>query len=133
MIMSSCFIKQTEKIKARRKIVNITSGAGIYPMGDMSVYCTAKAGLNMFTRCVGVEQMAKENPLEIIAVDPGMVETTMQQTARGKDAEDFAMADFFNQAYVNGQLQTTEHLVDDLKHIINKVYDTGSIINHFEG
>jgi benzil reductase ((S)-benzoin forming) len=133
MIMSSSFIRLTDNLKARRKIVNITSGAGTYPMADMSIYCTAKAGLNMFTRSVGVEQIARENPIEMIAVDPGMVETTMQQTARGKDAANFAMAGFFNEAHINGGLQTAEQLVADLRKIINKEYETGSIINHFEG
>jgi len=50
IVMSSCFIKLTDHLKVRRKIVNITSGAGVHPLEDMSMYCTAKAGLNMFTR-----------------------------------------------------------------------------------
>jgi len=133
IILSSCFIRRTETLNVRRKIVNISSGAGVHPLEDMSIYCTAKAGLNMFTSCIGVEQTAKGNPIEIIAVDPGMVETAMQKTARGKDIEDFAMAGFFKKAYINGELQSTEQLVADLKNIINKEYETGRIMNHFEG
>jgi benzil reductase ((S)-benzoin forming) len=133
IILSSCFIRQTENLNARRKIVNISSGAGVHPLEDMSIYCTAKAGLNMFTRCIGVEQTGNRNSVEIIAVDPGMVETAMQKTVRGKDVEDFAMAGFFKEAYINGELQSPEHLVADLTNIIEKKYETGKIMNHFEG
>jgi benzil reductase ((S)-benzoin forming) len=131
--LSSCFIKMTEHLIVRRKIINITSGAGMYPLQDMSIYCTAKAGLNMFTRCVGVEQVGNGNSVEIIAVDPGMVETNMQKTARGMNAQDFAMGDFFREAYLNGELQSAETLVKELKNIIEYQYETGSLLNHFEG
>lgn len=45
MILTSCFIQQTENLQLRRKIINISSGSGTYPAPDMSVYCTAKAGI----------------------------------------------------------------------------------------
>ena len=130
IVMSSCFIKLTDHLKVRRKIVNITSGAGVHPLEDMSMYCTAKAGLNMFTRCVGVEQAGNENPIEIIAVDPGMVETEMQKTARGKSSDAFAMANFFKEAFTNGDLQSPEALAVDLDRIIANEYETGKLINH---
>jgi benzil reductase ((S)-benzoin forming) len=75
IVMASQFIERTKDFTIRRKIVNISSGSGTYPAADMSIYSTTKAGLNMFTRCIGVEQAGNENPVEIIAVDPGMVET----------------------------------------------------------
>ncbi|MGM0883040.1 MAG: SDR family NAD(P)-dependent oxidoreductase [Bacillota bacterium] len=95
IVLTSCFIKQTNHFQGRRKIINISSGSGKYPAPDMSVYCTAKAGLNMFTHCVGAEQKSQPYPVEIIAVDPGMVETEMQKLARGKNEEDFEMSAFF--------------------------------------
>lgn len=133
IVLSSCFINQTQHLTVRRKIVNISSGAGEHPLQDMSIYCTAKAGLNMFTRCVGVEQTGKINPIEIITVDPGMVDTDMQKTARGMKAETFAMADFFNDAYINGKLQSPDNLVKGLKDIIENQYETGRIMNHLDG
>ncbi|WEK56056.1 MAG: SDR family NAD(P)-dependent oxidoreductase [Candidatus Cohnella colombiensis] len=56
MVLSSCFIKQTDNVQTRRKIINISSGSGTFPAPAMSVYSTAKAGINMFTQCVGAEQ-----------------------------------------------------------------------------
>lgn len=91
MVLTSCFIQQTDKLQIRRKIINISSGSGRYPAPAMSVYCTAKAGINMFTQCVGAEQSKKkkQHPVEIISVDPGMVETEMQVSSPGTERSRF--------------------------------------------
>ncbi|WP_259391424.1 SDR family NAD(P)-dependent oxidoreductase [Paenibacillus sp. 1011MAR3C5] len=88
-------MKSTSHIHTRRKIVNITSGSGSYPAPGMSSYCSAKAGLNMFTQCVGLEQQNQPNPVEVIAVIPGMVDTEMQAIARSKDEQSLGMAQQF--------------------------------------
>jgi len=133
MVLTSCFIKQTDDVQVRRKIINISSGSGTYPAPAMSVYCTAKAGINMFTQCVGAEQSKQKNPVEIIAVDPGMVETEMQIVARGKNDQDFEMAKFFKQVHQTGQLQSTEDLGKHLLNIINKEIEPGKLVKYSEG
>jgi len=130
IVMASQFIERTKEFTIRRKIVNISSGSGTYPAADMSIYSTTKAGLNMFTRCIGVEQAGNENPVEIIAVDPGMVETEMQRTARGKNADEFKMAGFFKEAHTNGELQSTEEIALHLHRIIYTKYEIGKIVNY---
>ncbi|WP_229106736.1 SDR family NAD(P)-dependent oxidoreductase [Paenibacillus sp. 1001270B_150601_E10] len=49
MILTSTFIRHSEHLSLQRKVMNISSGSGIYPAPGMSAYCSAKAGLNMFT------------------------------------------------------------------------------------
>lgn len=120
MILTSCFINQTKNHEIRRKIINISSGSGTYPAPSMSVYCTAKAGINMFTDCVGAEQSKKDKPIEIIAIDPGMVDTELQAMARGKNDQEFELAAFFNQAYETGQLQSTEAIGKYIVYIIEQ-------------
>ncbi|MGF7029261.1 short-subunit dehydrogenase involved in D-alanine esterification of teichoic acids [Paenibacillus mucilaginosus] len=66
MVLTSSFIKYTENYPIRRKVVNISSAASFYPLSGMGTYCTAKAGINMFTSCVGAEQADKPNPVEIM-------------------------------------------------------------------
>lgn len=132
IVLASQFIERTKKLKVRRKIVNISSGSGNYPAADMSIYCTTKAGLNMFTRCVGIEQIENVNPVEIIAVDPGMVETTMQKTARGKNENEFKMANFFKEAYKNRELQSSEEIAQHLLRIVYNKYETGKIVKYYD-
>lgn len=126
MLLTSEFIKATRNWAARRKVINITSGSGSYASPSMSVYSAAKAGLNRFTECVGVEQAYSDaNPVEIIAVDPGMVETRMQQAARSKRNEEFKMAGYFKDAYLQGRLQSTEDMARQLMRIIEDHFETG--------
>lgn len=130
MVLTSCFIKQTSNMSCRRKVLNISSGSGIYPAPDMSVYSAAKAGLNMFTQCVGAEQEKRENPIEILAITPGMVETEMQLLARSKNDEQFEMAGYFKDAYHSGRLQTTEAIGLHLLRLIEMEIDTGKLVNY---
>lgn len=131
-VLTACFIKQFNHVSARRKIMNISSGSGSYPAPGMSVYCTAKAGMNMFTRCVGEEQRRREHPVEIIAVDPGMVDTEMQAVAREKSEEQYEMANFFKRAHQSGQLQSTENLGKHLLNIIHSKIEAGKLVAHSE-
>lgn len=130
MVLTSCFIQQTESLHMRRKIINISSGSGTYPALDMSVYCTAKAGINMFTECVGAEQNKRENAIEVIAVDPGMVDTELQRIARGKEETDFGMAALFNLAHETGQLQSTRDFGERLLHLIDQKMESGKIVTY---
>lgn len=128
IVLTSCFINQTSELHLRRKVVNISSGSGTYPAPAMSVYCTSKAGINMFTACVGAEQANQLFPVEIVAVDPGMVETELQMIARGKTDEEFVMAKYFKQAYETGQLVLTETLGEHLLRIIEKKIEPGKLV-----
>lgn len=132
MILTSGFIKKTERLSIRKKIINISSGSGTYPAPTMSVYCSVKAGINMFTRSVGTEQKNRQNPVEIIAVNPGMVDTDMQRMARGKNEQEFELAHAFAHAFESGQLLSTEEIGAHLLHIIDKDFEPGSIVNYNE-
>jgi len=129
IVCAAAFIRCTEHLDMRRKIVNITSGSGIHPFPDMSIYSAAKAGMNMFTRCVGMEQSTGVRPVEIIAVDPGMVETQMQQMARNKN-NDFAMADYFDEAYRTGHLQSPDAIAQHIIRILHDVQEPGRVMRY---
>lgn len=132
MILSSSFIQQTNHLSARRKIVNLSSGSGSYPAPSMAVYCTSKAGMNMFTQCVSLEQTGQQNPVEIIAFDPGMVDTELQAVARGKSAEEFALAGMFNQVYEAGQLRSPRDVAMQLIERMDENSDASHVIHTVE-
>lgn len=129
MILTSVFIRETKGWDLRKKVVQITSGSGSAASPAMSVYSTAKAGLNMFTRCAGTELGER---VEVIAVDPGMVDTSMQAIARNKNAEDFALSPYFQQAYQEGQLQTPDELAGHLERIIDAGLESGRVLTYLD-
>ncbi|MDK8189098.1 SDR family NAD(P)-dependent oxidoreductase [Paenibacillus sp. UMB7766-LJ446] len=133
MILTSSFIQQTSHLNARRKIVNVSSGSGSYPAPSMASYCTSKAGINMFTQCVAMELSGQPNPVEVIAFDPGMVDTELQAVARGKSAEEFALSEVFGQVYEAGQLRSPQDVAKQLIERMEEISDPSEVPHTMEG
>lgn len=133
MILTSSFIQHTNHLTTRRKIVNVSSGSGSYPAPSMASYCTSKAGINMFTQCVAMEQSGQPNSVEVIAFDPGMVDTELQVVARGKSAEEFALSEVFGQVYEAGQLRSPQDVAKQLIERMEEISDPSKVLHTMEG
>ena len=92
----------------RVRVTTISSGAALRPLASWSAYCTAKAGLDMWTRCLA-EEGASEN-ISAVSVAPGIVDTAMQQAIRSAPPEDFPLLDNFVGYHENGQLSQPEEV-----------------------
>lgn len=95
MLLSSAFMKHTKDWNIDKRIVNISSGAGQNPYFGWGAYCTTKAGINMFTKCIAAEETDKEYPVKIISFAPGVVDTDMQAEIRQTSKEDFIHVERF--------------------------------------
>ncbi|MFO1149951.1 MAG: SDR family NAD(P)-dependent oxidoreductase [Alsobacter sp.] len=62
------------------RIVNISSGAAKSALEGWSAYCTAKAGLALFTRCLQVDHGPQG--IRAFSVSPGVIDTAMQAEIR---------------------------------------------------
>lgn len=77
------------------RITTVSSGASLNPVESWSAYCVAKAGLDMWARCLAIEE-AQSN-ISAISIAPGIVDTNMQLTIRSVQPELFPRhADFVN-------------------------------------
>jgi NAD(P)-dependent dehydrogenase (short-subunit alcohol dehydrogenase family) len=65
------------------KIINISSGLGQMPFPRFCAYATSKAGVIQFTRSLSEE--LKEGKILVNAIDPGVMDTPMQEEIRGID------------------------------------------------
>ena len=88
------------------RVINVSSGAGTKTVRGWSAYCTAKAGLNHFTRVCAAELPN----VTCVAFSPGMTATDMQAVVRengksGMPAEDLAR---FTDAYERDELRDPE-------------------------
>lgn len=126
MILSNAFISVLEKFEGRKRIVNISSGAGRNPYEGWGVYCTTKAGLDHFSRVVSLEQAKAEYPVEIISIAPGIIDTGMQETIRASNADDFPLHDRFVDYKQQGHLSSAEETAGKLIAAVDRE-DFGSL------
>ncbi|XP_050328857.1 3-oxoacyl-[acyl-carrier-protein] reductase FabG-like [Bactrocera neohumeralis] len=64
-------------VKSQGNIVNVSSGAGLRSYAGLSAYCTSKAALDQFTRCIALD-LAPKN-VRVNGVNPGMIVTKFYQ------------------------------------------------------
>ena len=89
MALTGAFLAATEQWTCPRKVLNISSGLGRRPMASQAAYCSAKAGMDMFTRCTALEEALKPHGAKLCSLAPGVIDTDMQVQLRGANPEDF--------------------------------------------
>lgn len=104
MALTAAFLRETEPGRAKRRIVNISSGAGRKHIAGWSAYCTGKAGLDHYTACVDAEYP----DLKAVSVAPGIIDTGMQETIRNSGAEDFPQLEHFRDYKRSGKLSSPD-------------------------
>ena len=129
MLLTSMFIDRFSNEKMRKKVVFISSGAAFNPLPDQSIYCSSKAGINMFTQSIGLEQKNKEYGFEVNSIGPGMVDTPMQLAVRSKPSKEFAMADYFKKAFEEGKLQDPNEVAEKIYKILINKFEQGKYIS----
>lgn len=103
-ILMSAFIRLTSNVNARRRIINISSGAACHPYAGWAMYCASKSAIDMMSLCAAAEQQGTSNPVSICSVYPGKVETDMQKTIRQSDPVRFPAQPLFIKAKAQNEL-----------------------------
>lgn len=108
MQLTGAFLRATRKWNGPRKVLNISSGLGRRPMASQAAYCAAKAGMDLFTRCVALEEALETNGAKVCSLAPGVIDTDMQQHLRGADEASFPDRSNFERLKSSGQLSSPE-------------------------
>lgn len=113
-------------------IINISSIHDVVPRKGLIHYCSAKAGLRMFSKCLSLE-LAESN-VRVVSVAPGAIETEMNR----KEIANFGV-DKFEKWIPQGRIgqvsdvaPTVAFLASDLGSYITgtDIYIDGSYMNH---
>lgn len=108
MLLSAAFLDATRGWKAERKVLNISSGLGRKAMASQAAYCSAKAGMDHFTRCLALDEAQAANGAKVCSLAPGVIDTDMQVQLRGADAGAFPDVGNFQQLKQGGQLTSPD-------------------------
>lgn len=104
MLLTARFLAAVEDLKADRRVLNISSGAGRNPNAGWGVYCATKAALDMYSRVVKQEQ--GENGARVVSLAPGIVDTDMQAAIRSSDPKSFPALAKFQDFHATGKLSS---------------------------
>lgn len=96
----------------RFRILNITTGAADKPFEGWSVYCSTKSATKMF---FGVFE--KERGALVENIDPGVLDTHMQDEIRKNNPTDFPLVDSFKNLSKENKLKNPFEIA---KHILNQ-------------
>lgn len=120
MVMVSEFMKHAADLQAEKRIINISSGAGRHPVYGWGGYGSSKAGLDLFSQTISVEQREKTFPVKSVSFAPGIIDTDMQKQIRSADKEDFADVERFKEYKEEKQLLPPEKVAEVLVYLIEK-------------
>jgi benzil reductase ((S)-benzoin forming) len=97
MLITNLFLQKAKLTNISVQVINVTSGAATRPIHGWSIYCSSKAGLNMFTQTVAMEQAEMKTNNKIMAFSPGVMDTEMQEIIRTSSKEAFIEIDKFKE------------------------------------
>lgn len=120
------FIDAFQAVDCKKTIINISSGAALRGIYGWSLYCGAKAGIENFVRTLAVEQNEQPNPIHLLNVGPGIIDTGMQADIRAVDAKHFPGVNQFIGFKEEGALRQPEEVSNAIKNILDSNQENGS-------
>jgi benzil reductase ((S)-benzoin forming) len=107
-ILTNNFIAAYESISNEKIILNISSGAGRAPIDGWNVYCSSKAGLDMFSEVLNEEIKIDNSTIKILSLAPGIIDTSMQDEIRKSDVTEFSNIQQFIKYKEEGDLMSPD-------------------------
>ena len=106
MLLTAAFLQASRPWGVPCKVLNISSGLGRRAMASQAAYCTVKAGLDHFTRCLALEEALQPHGARVCSLAPGVIDTDMQAALRGADTSLFPDQPRFAGLHQQGHLST---------------------------
>ncbi|PVY41891.1 SDR family NAD(P)-dependent oxidoreductase [Pontibacter virosus] len=109
MLMNS-FLYVYRPLQVPKVIVNVSSGAGRYPIDGWASYCASKAAIDMLSQTIQQEQNVRASGVRVFSLSPGVVDTAMQEHIRESDAQKFSNVQRFIDYKEQGELASPEEV-----------------------
>ena len=118
-IITNEFLITYQKTNIEILIVNISSGAGQSAIDGWSVYCSTKAGIDMFSRVTQEEAIINKSNIKVLSIAPGIIDTNMQKEIRKADVKNFSNIARFIEYHKNGDLTSADIAAKKVLQFIN--------------
>lgn len=121
----SAFVRAFAVSESQITIANVSSGAALKGYSGWPLYCAAKAGMENYIRSLAAEQDTAAKPMTCINIDPGKMDTEMQEEIRGTDPANFPDVARFVEAKNSGQLRSAKSVARAIMNIIDSSPENG--------
>ncbi len=119
-IAASCFLRRVQDIACPKVFAQISSGAAQPERAKpgWSLYCAAKAGQEQLVRSIALEQTHAAHPCAFINIDPGVMETAMQEAIRATPPTAFPEVERFIRLKQDGLLAAPENVAQQIRQLL---------------
>lgn len=121
----SAFVRAFAVSESQITIANVSSGAALKGYSGWPLYCAAKAGMENYIRSLAAEQGSAAKPMTCINIDPGKMDTEMQEEIRGTDPANFPDVARFVEAKNSGQLRSAKSVARAIMNIVDSSPENG--------
>ena len=129
-VLTNSFMNAYQSQDIEKIILNISSGAGKNPVDGWSVYCSTKAGLDMFSQAIDKEQKSNnKSSFKVYSIAPGVVDTTMQAKIRNTSKSDFSNVDSFISLQKSNQLSDPVAVAKKYLSLLDNTYTINGVLD----
>lgn len=126
-VLGRAFLRASARLTCERHLVMLSSGAAKTAYAGWSSYNSGKAALEHWVRTVGEEQ--GPDGCRVIAVAPGVVDTTMQSTIRATSDVDFPNVARFHELQRTGALSSPAAAATGIWSLLARELPNGSCLD----
>jgi benzil reductase ((S)-benzoin forming) len=129
VILTSLFIRFSQHLQIEKRVLNISSMSAKSLLPGLSVYSATKAGLDIFSESVGIEQGDDSSAVKVVSIWPGLIDTGLQEEARNANKDTFASTEMFAMLKDRGLLVSPAATADRLiELLLGDSFIQGSVI-----
>jgi benzil reductase ((S)-benzoin forming) len=103
-VLTNNFIAKYSGLSCEKIVLNISSGAGRTPIDGWNVYCSTKAGMDMFSQVLNEEVKIDKSNIKVLSLAPGIIDTDMQIQIRAAEQSEFSNIEKFIEYKKEGDL-----------------------------
>lgn len=118
ILVLSLIVAHFQHASCRKILASISSGAALKSYFGWSLYCAAKAGMEIYIETLALEQQREQAPFIPINIDPNVIDTEMQGLIRETSPRDFPDVARFQRRKAEGQLANPTVVADQVLRII---------------
>ena len=124
-LLIQSFLATFSQIEALKTITYISSGAARRPIPGLALYSASKAFFERLIDTISAEQQEQPHPFKCLVINPGVMDTGMQQEIRSQDEADFPLVGMWQEWHEAGQLAQPEDIARVCYELITEKADHG--------